>query len=143
MNQLITTRGFKKTSMATCVCKNTGVSAIRINKVPLGIHTDKLLVGKIEEILCLVGEEAFEGLEFDIAYARASSHVGNIYAARQALCKALLAYYSTFDDEYKKQEIKKAIMSFDRYAIVADSRKKEPKKYGGPGARARYQKSYR
>jgi ribosomal protein S9 len=27
--------------------------------------------------------------------------------------------------------------------LVADPRRCEPKKYGGPGARARYQKSYR
>jgi Ribosomal protein S9 len=27
--------------------------------------------------------------------------------------------------------------------LVSDSRQKEPKYFGGPGARARYQKSYR
>jgi len=34
-------------------------------------------------------------------------------------------------------------MSYDRSLLVADQRRREPKKYGGPGARARYQKSYR
>ncbi|KAI5154678.1 hypothetical protein ENBRE01_3439, partial [Enteropsectra breve] len=31
----------------------------------------------------------------------------------------------------------------DRYTVVTDTRRKEAKKYGGKGARARYQKSYR
>lgn len=136
-------RGTKKSSVATCACKNTGKFEIRVNNVPINIHTDSIMVGKLEEIYRLLGEETFEGLDFDIKCLRPSSHIGNVYAARQALCKALLAYYSLFSDEYKKQEIKKAVMEFDRSAIVADSRKKEPKKYGGPGARARYQKSYR
>jgi hypothetical protein len=30
-----------------------------------------------------------------------------------------------------------------RTLLVADPRRVEPKKFGGPGARARYQKSYR
>ena len=34
-------------------------------------------------------------------------------------------------------------MQFDRFSIVTDTRVKEQKKYGGSGARARYQKSYR
>lgn len=143
MEQVITTRGSKKTSTATCVCRNTGAFEIRVNKVPLEVHTDRLLVAKIEEIIQLVGAEALAGLDFDIVFPRKSSHVGNIYAGRQALCKAILAHYSTFADEYKKQEIKAAIMAFDRYALVADSRKREAKKFGGPSARARYQKSYR
>ena len=34
-------------------------------------------------------------------------------------------------------------MQYDRSLLVADPRRCEPKKYGGPGARARVQKSYR
>lgn len=143
MNQLVTTRGVKKSAVATCVCKNTGSFEIRVNKVPLAIHTDKLMVSKYEEILRIVAPETIDGLEFDVTLEKASSHVGNIYAGRQAFVRAILAYLSTYSDEYKKQEVKNAIMAFDRYAIVTDTRRKEAKKYGGPGARARYQKSYR
>ena len=34
-------------------------------------------------------------------------------------------------------------ISYDRSLLVSDPRRKESKKFGGPGARARYQKSYR
>lgn len=46
-------------------------------------------------------------------------------------------------DEASKKEIKDVLISYDRTLLVADPRRCEPKKFGGPGARARYQKSYR
>ena len=46
-------------------------------------------------------------------------------------------------DEASKKEIKDILTSYDRTLLVADPRRCEPKKFGGPGARARYQKSYR
>ena len=50
---------------------------------------------------------------------------------------------STDVDEASKKEIKDLLIRYDRTLLVADPRRKEPKKYGGPGARARFQKSYR
>ena len=46
-------------------------------------------------------------------------------------------------DEASKKEIKDILLAYDRTLLVADPRRCEPKKFGGPGARARYQKSYR
>lgn len=46
-------------------------------------------------------------------------------------------------DEASKKEIKDILAQYDRSLLVADPRRCEPKKFGGPGARARYQKSYR
>ena len=46
-------------------------------------------------------------------------------------------------DEATKQEIKDILRSFDRALLATDPRRREPKKFGGPSARARYQKSYR
>ena len=46
-------------------------------------------------------------------------------------------------DEASKKEIKDILLAYDRTLLVADPRRMEPKKFGGPGARARYQKSYR
>jgi small subunit ribosomal protein S9 len=40
-------------------------------------------------------------------------------------------------------ELRDAYREFDRSLLVNDVRQSEPKKWGGPGARARYQKSYR
>jgi len=46
-------------------------------------------------------------------------------------------------DEASKKEIKDILIQYDRTLLVADPRRCESKKFGGPGARARYQKSYR
>lgn len=48
-----------------------------------------------------------------------------------------------FVDEHTKNLLKQALTQFDRTLLVADNRRCEPKKFGGPGARARFQKSYR
>ena len=66
-----------------------------------------------------------------------------IYAIRQALAKAIVAYYQKFVDEQSKKELKEQLVAYDRNLLVADPRRREPKKFGGPGARSRYQKSYR
>merc|ERR1712107_558289 len=65
------------------------------------------------------------------------------FAIRQALSKALVAYYQKYVDEQSKKAIKDILVQFDRTLLVADPRRCESKKFGGPGARARYQKSYR
>ena len=38
-------------------------------------------------------------------------------------------------DEQQKKEIKEILVSYDRSLLVADPRRCEPKKFGGPGAR--------
>ena len=42
-----------------------------------------------------------------------------------------------------KNLLKQALVQYDRTLLVADNRRSEPKKFGGRGARARFQKSYR
>lgn len=46
-------------------------------------------------------------------------------------------------DEAVKKELKEVLLSYDRSLLVADPRRCEPKKFGGKGARAKKQKSYR
>lgn len=50
-------------------------------------------------------------------------------AVRQAIAKALVAFYQKFVDEAAKREIKNTLMEFDRTLLVADPRRPEPKKY--------------
>ncbi len=42
-----------------------------------------------------------------------------------------------------REEIKDKIIEFDRHLLAGDPRQTESKKFGGPGARRRKQKSYR
>lgn len=45
-------------------------------------------------------------------------------------------------DEALKNEIKDVLLQYDRTLLVADPRRCEPKKFGGPGARGKYQKRF-
>lgn len=64
--------------------------------------------------------------------------------------KVLLLTIKSLSTKLKKEKlnvlfsiISELLIQYDRSLLVADPRRCEPKKYGGPGARARYQKSYR
>ena len=46
-------------------------------------------------------------------------------------------------DEGTKKDVKDKLLAYDRTLLVADPRHREPKKFGGHGARAKYQKAYR
>lgn len=97
---------------------------------------------KIHEPVLLLGKARFEGVDIRIR-VKGGGRVAQVYAIRQALAKSLVAYYQKFVDEASKKEIKDTLIQYDRTLLVADPRRKESKKFGGPGARARYQKSYR
>lgn len=56
---------------------------------------------------------------------------------------SFLFFFFTVVDEAFKKEIKDILIQYDRSLLVADPRRCEAKKFGGPGPRARYQKSYR
>ncbi|KAI3438306.1 hypothetical protein D9Q98_000740 [Chlorella vulgaris] len=74
---------------------------------------------------------------------KGGGQVSQIYAIRQAIAKGIVAFYQKYVDEQSKNEIKDILLTYDRTLLVADPRRCEPKKFGGPGARARFQKSYR
>ena len=66
-----------------------------------------------------------------------------IMAIRMAIAKAVLAFAQKYSDESEKREMKELLIQYDKGLLVADPRRCEPKKFGGRGARARFQKSYR
>lgn len=46
-------------------------------------------------------------------------------------------------DEATKKEVRDTLSMYDKLLVVSDPRRCEPKKFGGRGARSRFQKSYR
>lgn len=76
--------------------------------------------------------------------------MGQSYAAATAISRALTGWTKSKKDPkdhpFTKQvrnELRKRISEFDKHLLSGDARRKEPKKFGGPGARRRKQKSYR
>ncbi|KAI5180448.1 small subunit ribosomal protein S16e [Nematocida sp. AWRm80] len=140
--QKITAKGAKKTAVATSTCKNAGTFEITVNHRPLHLIGPKMMLPKVMELFSIIDKKYYEGLSFTVE-VRGGGEVAQIYSIRQAIAKSFIAYYGKFVDEQLRAELKDIISKYDRYMLVTDSRRKEPKKAGGPGARARYQKSYR
>ncbi|KAK6008989.1 hypothetical protein OSTOST_26114 [Ostertagia ostertagi] len=53
-----------------------------------------------------------------------------------------VAHYPNNVDQQSDQHLKNQFFAYVKWFVVADPRRTEPKKLGGPGARARYQQSY-
>jgi len=126
--------GKRKTAIAKAIVK-PGMGRIRINNIPLEIYGPEVARFKILEPLIEAGEEIWKDLDIDVK-VRGGGFMGQAEAARMAIARALLKWT-------KSSALKSAFLRFDRTLVAGDPRRKEPKKFGGPGARARDQKSYR
>lgn len=126
--------GKRKTAVAKAIVK-PGMGRIRINNVPLEIYEPEVARLKILEPLIETGEEVWRGLDINVK-VRGGGFMGQAEAARMAIARALVKWT-------KSAHLKSTFLKLDRTLIAGDPRRKEPKKFGGPGARARDQKSYR
>jgi small subunit ribosomal protein S9 len=126
--------GKRKTATARAVAK-PGIGKVRINRIPVEIFEPEIAREKIMEPLIQAGNEVWKQLDIDIKVS-GGGYVGQAEAARMAIANALLKWT-------KSAHLRTLFAEYDRTMIAGDSRIKEPKKFGGPGARARDQKSYR
>ncbi|KAJ3106834.1 40S ribosomal protein S16 [Phlyctochytrium planicorne] len=176
--EAVQTYGRKKTATAVAFCRR-GTGLLKVNGSPIELVEPEILRFKAYEPVLVLGKERFANVDIRIR-VKGGGATSQIYAIRQALAKAIVAFYQkckhfslitlkevrggtrnfgcwksrvetkgdlffkpTDVDEASKKEIKDLLVSYDRTLLVADPRRCEPKTFGGPGARARYQKSYR
>eukprot|EP00993_Chasmostoma_nieuportense_P005571 NODE_6194_length_561_cov_517.914747_g6029_i0.p2 GENE.NODE_6194_length_561_cov_517.914747_g6029_i0~~NODE_6194_length_561_cov_517.914747_g6029_i0.p2 ORF type:complete len:146 (+),score=20.03 NODE_6194_length_561_cov_517.914747_g6029_i0:79-516(+) len=137
----VLTFGKKKKAIAV-VCCSQGRGMIRCNGSPLHLMKPEGLRLKLLEPVLLVGKAMFRNVDIRVR-CRGGGQTSQIYAARQAIAKSLVAYYQKYVDEASKLELKDIFINYDKSLLVADPRRTEPKKFGGHGARARRTKSYR
>jgi len=126
--------GKRKTATARAVVK-PGIGRIRINRTPIEIFEPGIAREKVMEPMIQAGGDVWKQLDIDIKVS-GGGYMGQAEAARMAIANALLKWT-------KSAHLRTVFAEYDRTMIVGDARRKEPKKFGGPGARARDQKSYR
>merc|ERR1711896_17743 len=139
--ETVQTFGRKREAVAVAFVKK-GKGLIKVNGVPIELVQPESLRFKVWEPVLLLGANRYREVDIRIR-VKGGGHVSQIYAIRQAIAKALVAWYQKYVDEAAKREIKDILMNYDRSLLVADPRRTGPKKFGGRGARARFQKSYR
>jgi small subunit ribosomal protein S9 len=126
--------GKRKTAVARATLKS-GKGRVRVNNVALEVFEPRIVRDKIMEPLLLAGDEVWKQLDIDIKVS-GGGFMGQAEAARMAIARGLWRWT-------KKTHLKTIFTAYDRTMLAGDPRRKEPKKFGGPGARARDQKSYR
>jgi small subunit ribosomal protein S9 len=132
--KVLVVSGKRKTAVARAVVR-PGVGKVRINMVPVEIFEPEIAREKIMEPLLQAGEDVWKQLDMDVKTS-GGGYMGQAEAARMAVANALLKWT-------KSSHLRTVFTEYDRTMLAGDSRSKEPKKFGGPGARAREQKSYR
>ena len=132
--RILLTSGKRKTAIARATIRS-GKGRIRINNIPLEIYEPRITRDKIMEPLLQTDEETLKQIDIDVNVS-GGGFMGQTEASRMAIARALLKWT-------KSAKLKTAFTDYDRSMIAGDARRKEPKKFGGPGARARDQKSYR
>jgi small subunit ribosomal protein S9 len=125
--------GKRKTAIARALIK-TGSGNVIVNGIPLQTYTPEIARMKIMEPLVLAGER-WKAVDFNVKVS-GGGYMGQAEAARMAVAKALINWT-------RSSELRKTMTNYDRTMLAGDPRRKEPKKFGGPGARRREQKSYR
>jgi small subunit ribosomal protein S9 len=125
-------RGKRKRAIARATVKE-GSGRIRVNSKLVSSIGNKYFRSIVSEPLELIGPD---GLKVDVSVkVRGGGEMGQAQACRTAIAKALAQYFGEGAIAKYNED--------DRYLLREDPRRVEPKKYMGPKARARDQKSYR
>jgi small subunit ribosomal protein S9 len=139
--------GQRKTSKAVAtIAKGTG--KVRMNNRPAELLTPEIARELVLIPLTLVGDMRNK-VDIDVQ-VHGGGFMGQAFAGAVAISRALTGQEKGGKDPKEhpftksvREEIKKKIVEYDRHLLSGDSRQTESKKFGGPSARRRKQKSYR
>lgn len=125
--------GKRKTSKARVVVSD-GQGRIRINNVPVHLIEPFMAREKILEPFMLATDYK-DRVDISIN-TNGGGVLGQAEAARMGIAQGLVKFT-------KSKRLRAKYLEYDRTMLAGDARRKESKKFGGPGARRRKQKSYR
>jgi len=137
----------RKTSSAH-VYITKGVGKVRINNVPV-----EMIQQETAREVMLAPLEVSGDLRNKVNISvrvRGGGFMGQANATATAITRALIGWTKSKKEprdhplsKSTREDLRNRIAEFDKYLISGDARRKEPKKFGGPGARRKKQKSYR
>ena len=126
-----------------------GVGKVRINNIPVEMLEPEIAREVVLMPLEIIGEELRDKVNISVR-VKGGGFMGQAYAVSTAMSRALIGLTKSKKEpkdhpfnKSKREDLRKRIGEFDQYLISGDARRKEPQKFGGPGARRRKQKSYR
>ena len=126
--------GKRRTAIARAIIKE-GKGRVFINGKPIEIVEPEIVRMKLLEPFYFLSKKIKEKIDIKVK-VKGGGYIGQADAARTAIARALLAWTNS-------EELRLKFLEYDRHMVVGDPRRREPKHFGGPGARAKYTKSYR
>jgi len=125
-----------------------GNGKVRINNVPAEVMEPKIAKEMVLTPINLLGENR-NRVDINVK-VQGGGFMGQAFASAVAISRALTGDGKGGRDpkdhpltKSMREEVRKKILEFDRHLLSGDPRQTESKKFGGPGARRRKQKSYR
>ncbi|MGQ0795177.1 MAG: 30S ribosomal protein S9 [Nitrosopumilaceae archaeon] len=125
-----------------------GVGKVRINNSPVEMIQQETA----REVILLpleIAGDLRDKIDLSVR-VNGGGFMGQAYASAVAISRALTGWTKSKKEPKEhpftktmREELKKRLNDFDKHLLSGDDRRKEPKKFGGPGARRRKQKSYR
>ena len=139
--------GQRKSSKAVAtIAKGSG--KVRINNMPAELMAPDVAKELVLTPLTLVSELR-NRVDIDVQ-VHGGGFMGQAFASAVAISRALTGHEKGGKDPREhpftksvREEIRRKITEYDRHLLSGDSRQTESKKFGGPSARRRKQKSYR
>jgi len=125
--------GARKTARATAAI-STGGGRIRVNGTPVELWEPGPARLHLMGPVLVVGELR-EKYDLDVNVS-GGGFMGQADAAAMAIARAYV-------DQVRGNEMRDKMNAYNKYLLSGDPRQAEPKKFGGPGARRKRQKSYR
>jgi small subunit ribosomal protein S9 len=133
--KVIQSSGKRKSAIARAVLKHPSKGQIKINNVPLELYEPEIAKMSIQEVLEVASHPKLEKCEIKVQ-VEGGGIMSQTGAIRIAIAKAINKFIGT-------KTIEKVFRDYDDSLLSGDSRRTEPKKFGGTKARKRRQKSFR
>lgn len=147
MNKIDLYPGQRKTSRATATISK-GNGKVRINNIPAEVMEPEVAREVVLVPIHLIGEIR-NRVDLSVK-VHGGGFMGQAFASAVAISRALTGEGKGGRDPKDhplsksiREEIRRKISEYDRHFLAGDPRQTESKKFGGPSARRRKQKSYR
>ncbi len=127
--------GKRKTAIARAKLTFPARGQIKINNVPLNLYEPEIARYRIQEVLEVAKHPKLQNVDINIKVI-GGGKMGQTDAVRIAIAKAINKFINT-------KTMDRTFRDYDDSLLSGDSRRTEPKKFGGKKARARRQKSFR
>lgn len=133
--KVIQASGKRKTAIARAVLRHPAKGQIKINNIPLQFYEPEIARLRIQEVFEIINHPKVKMCDINVRVA-GGGIMGQTDAVRMAIAKSINKFIGT-------KTIEKTFREYDDSLLSGDSRRTEPKKFGGKKARSRRQKSFR